>query len=221
MKLIFRPLCLEFEMKENIVTTLQIENVNIMRDFVAYLTAETNGSDGEIILADKEKVFKFDKIAEVIFNPFYAECNNKKIMNHLYQEISNISKVKLCELVQNVNQTVVNYLDIVSNEVAYPIDYNPSPDIIGLLKAFEVTIQQELDSVPERIIQYVKLMHQICGVEIFIFYHLKDYLDEKEMEMFLQSIEYEKVNLVLLESSEKYLTEFEKRVIIDKDCCII
>jgi len=50
---------------------------------------------------------------------------------------------------------------------------------------------------------------------------LKDYLNEKDIDMLYEFVRYEKVNLILAESHQSHVNLHEKRWILDRDRCII
>ena len=51
--------------------------------------------------------------------------------------------------------------------------------------------------------------------------NLKDYLNEKDIDMLYEFVRYEKVNLILAESHQSHVNLHEKRWILDRDRCII
>ena len=79
----------------------------------------------------------------------------------------------------------------------------------------------ELSNFYERIITYIKLMHQICNIELFVFYNLKDYFNSEKIELFYKDCLYEKINIIIIESSKSEKIKYEKYYILDNDLCII
>lgn len=89
------------------------------------------------------------------------------------------------------------------------------------MKSISIEINDYADSLLEKIIQYIKLMNQICGVEIFVIPNLKTYFSIEEIIQFYEFSIYNKIYLIVLESIQTPHIESEKGWIIDEDVCII
>ena len=73
----------------------------------------------------------------------------------------------------------------------------------------------------ERLAEYLKLLHQLCKIQVIIFVNLKTYFSQDELEELYKFAFYEKLFLVLIENREKPKLKEEKVCIIDADGCII
>ena len=71
------------------------------------------------------------------------------------------------------------------------------------------------------IIEYIKLTHHILNTSLFIFINLKAYFSDDDLELLYQTIIYEKVNIILIERYETTKLNFEDRILIDNDACVI
>lgn len=73
--------------------------------------------------------------------------------------------------------------------------------------------------------QYIKLMNQICGVEIFVIPNLKAYFSPEEIIQLYEFTIYNKIYLIVIEAIQtphiEPHIEREKCWIIDEDLCII
>lgn len=212
---------LEVELMENECLVLQIENAAVMRDLIQSIWNQMNGKEGTISILNNGKVLKFDKTVELITNIFDVDINNRKILNKLLLEIADVANDVMAENTADINSKLTGYIDELTEHIPYPVDYNLDMDITSILKAYDVRIRPDCDDTLEYIINYIKLSKQICGIEIFVFSHLKDYFTGEELRQLYEAAAYEKAFLVLIESGDKASTIGEKRVIIDKDKCII
>ena len=105
--------------------------------------------------------------------------------------------------------------------VPYSIKYNVDMDIISLLKMYNVEISNTSDCLLEKIIEYIKVMNQICHIKTFIFVDLKHYLKIDELHSLYEFVFYQKLNLLIVEPIHTSKLDEEKCCIIDKDLCII
>ena len=56
-------------------------------DFLSYtqeLYRQCDGEEGRFVLSEEEKEKEISKYAEIIFNPFAVNINDRKVMNRLY-----------------------------------------------------------------------------------------------------------------------------------------
>ncbi len=84
------------------------------------------------------------------------------------------------------------------------------------MKMADVKIESEEQSLPERIVEYIRIMNGLMKQRVFIFLNLKLLLEELYKECF-----YRKVHIVLLEAVDQGRRETEKVCIIDKEKCVI
>lgn len=99
--------------------------------------------------------------------------------------------------------------------------YNFDTDLSSLMKSISVEIDDDADSLLEKMMQYIKLMNQICGVEIFVIPNLKVYFSTEDIIQLYEVAMYNKIYLIVIESFQTLHVEGEKGWIIDKDLCII
>ncbi len=102
------------------------------------------------------------------------------------------------------------------------LTYNEDVNIASLLKVFDVKIDIENHSLISRLVEYVDTLYKHCNIKCFVLVNLKAYFTDEEILVFYKHIFYSKINVLLLESSQKEkLCEEEKVYVIDKDLCFI
>lgn len=118
-------------------------------------------------------------------------------------------------------QELMEYFDKLISTVPYNLKYNFEVDLSSLMKAISVETDVECDSLLEKMLQYIKLMNQICGIDIFVIPNLKYYFSTEETMQFYQFAMYNKIYIVVIEPTLSPHMEGEKSWIIDDDLCII
>lgn len=91
----------------------------------------------------------------------------------------------------------MEYFDKLISTVPYNLKYNFEVDLSSLMKAISVETDVECDSLLEKMLQYIKLMNQICGIDIFVIPNLKYYFSTEETMQFYQFAMYNKIYIVL------------------------
>lgn len=221
MKLVYPEYNLEMTLQENQVIVLAIENQRAFSKMLAELWSQVNGGEGSFVLSQKDKIEKFSRKSTFVMNPFSMDCNEKKIINKLYQELNEISSEKLLEKLALLNNQSICLIDEAVQNVPYQLQYDLELDFQGLLKLYNVKIESNPESILEKIMDYLRVMHQICGIEIVFFLNLKQYLTEEELKGLYEFVFYEKIYLIEIEGNFSEEIMGEKWWILDKDLCII
>ena len=162
-----------------------------------------------------------DKGVSVVFNPFSIDVNEKKILTKLMSEMQVISETELYVQKAELNAAIISLLDEINLRMPYPMTYSRDLDIQQLLKAYSVKVDMQSTSLMEHIVDYVKLGHQVLGIKLYVFLHLKDYLSEEDLEKLYEMVAYEQISVLLLESKMIDKLPQEQWWIVDADNCII
>jgi len=212
---------LEFDLNENEVLVISVENPAAYAKVVGDMWKQVNGEEGSFVLSEESKVRNISKEVECILNPFALDCNNKKIITRLYQELKGQACNVLQEETIELNCRILDYIDKLIMTVPYSIKYNCDMDITGLLKVYGVEINSDSDGLLEKLVCYIKLVAQICGINVFVLVDIKHFLTEEELNALYETVFYEKINIVIIEPVQTNKINGEKSCIIDKDLCII
>lgn len=73
----------------------------------------------------------------------------------------------------------------------------------------------------ERVVQYLRILSDLCRIRVVFFLNLKAFLKEKELRELYKEAAYCKIQLVLIESVMRDKMKEEDICIIDRDMCII
>ncbi len=221
MKLIYPNYNINLELKENQVTVLSVENPKVYAEILGDLWCQMQGNDGAFILSDEEKIKSISKEMECIYNPFALNCNDKKVVTKLYQELRERSEESLlCEGAE-LNARILEYLEQLFQKVPYNLEYTTDFDVTDLLKSYGVKIESAAESLLEKIVEYIKVQNRICGIRNFVFVGIKQYLSVEELEGLYEFVFYEKINVIIIEANHSPQIFGEKCWLLDKDLCII
>lgn len=222
MRLVYPDPLLEINFSNHKIHSLIVENTSLFISITEDLWNQSNGDDGVFILSNKDKLIKFDKKADVIINPFSVSSNDRKIITKIYAELNGIGQENSIEELLCLNSSIVGLIDHLAEKVPYPLIYDLNLDLSGLLKLYNVKIDEECTELLEKLMTYVKLMHQVCGITLFVFVNLKQYFSLEQLNLFYQNCLYEEVSILDIEGCDlKKKLDCEKEMIIDKDLCII
>lgn len=221
MKLVNNDYQIDISLKENGVNVLVLENHDVFTNIVQNIWFQCNGESGTWNLLQDEKQLNMSKNIKCIINPFSINLNEKTIINKMYQELKCLSDENLVIESANINMNIINYIEKLLFMTPYPLIYKPEINVVDLFKIYDVKIDSIADTFLEKIVEYIKIMNQICHVHIFVFIGLKQYLCEKDIRKLYEFVFYEKINLLLIENHQSKKSDDENVFIIDNDLCII
>ena len=89
------------------------------------------------------------------------------------------------------------------------------------IKAVGICVDDDYDNLGEQLLDYFELVQEYDGKKLFILVNLRSYLSDAEMNLFLQNIVERDIQILILESSEHPILEWECRHIVDADFCIL
>lgn len=222
MKIIERNIGLEVELKENKIPVIVIEDIAIRLSLINSLYAEAMGKEGNWLIVENEKNYELSKKIEMILEPFSLELNNKKVKTKLYQDIKSISQDFFFSQSLELHSHICNYLENIIEKIPYRFNYNDDWNVLEILKAYGIELDDEGDDIYEKLYNYIKIVNQICGTDVFVILNIKQYLNKSQINELYKLTMYSKIHLILIEFNmhgDKF--DCEDIYIIDQDGCII
>lgn len=212
---------LQIEMQENRIDVLIIENPMVMAEMVGGLQEQCNGMEGDFVLSENNEIIRLDKNFAMVVNPFSLEFNDRKILNKLYSELSVSGNEYFLEK-EKINTEIIKLLEkVISNQQYDSINFKLEMDWNELFKMYSVKLEENSDSLLEKIIEYIKILSGLCSIRVLCLVNIKNYLDETEINQLYEMAFYNKIQLLLIEANEKKNCDNENSYIIDNDRCLI
>ena len=208
---------IDFENKS--IFSLIIENKKLYRKIIEDLINNTSIDDGNIILSKNNKLIVPEK--EIfVFSDYFNFDINKFVLNKYYKELKNLSENDFFDETLEIKEVLRDYVTkLVENE--YSIKLEEDLDISQILKAFGVKFQRNEDLLLN-LFEWIKILNELLGYEIFFFINLENFLSNDELVEFSKFILYNKYRVVFLENfNRNKLFDDDNLIIIDNDLCEI
>ena len=208
---------IDFENKS--IFSLIIENKKLYRKIIEDLINNISIDDGNIILSKNNKLIVPEK--EIfVFSDYFNFDVNKFVLNKYYKELKNLSENDFFDETLEIKEVLRNYVTkLVENE--YSIKLEEDLDISQILKAFGVKFQRNEDLLLN-LFEWIKILNELLGYEIFFFINLENFLSDDELVEFSKFILYNKYRVVFLENfNRNKLFDDDNLIIIDNDLCEI
>lgn len=221
MKLIHNRLGLQFEFKENFVNELVVENPKILSDLIQEMREQCMGAEGNWVLSELDVPLVIKKYVALILEPFSLDCNSKRILAKVYQNLEKEECSKQNELRAEFNGSLMRYLDSICMQSDVPLTYHDEIDFQDILKLAKVQIELQTETLLEKIVEQIRLESRLFGTKLFVFMNLKSFLSEEDIHMLYEECFYRKIHLLLIENNYNQKSDNESVCIVDKDACLI
>jgi CRISPR type II-A-associated protein Csn2 len=223
MKLVYPSFHFNIEMIENRVNKLIIEDPRMFSAVVSEIMKQTEGDNGRFVLSKENEVVKIADNMICIINPFSIKFNDRKVLSKLYVLLKGeVQNSELWLLANQVFSEIAQFIEQMIEVVDYPITYSDEMDINALFKFMDIVLDVPEDKLAGRIMDYIKLMNQLLGYQVFVLVNVSAYLDYSELLDLYKFAMYQKIHLLMIESHVGILrSKHEKIYIIDKDGCEI
>lgn len=207
--------------KYDSVNILEIYDKKLFCNFINYINEQCNGEveeNNRIVLMEDSKRIKINKSIYLLTDVFNIDFNSKKILNKIYNIISQNIKNRQDDEIENLALKIRNYLIEEINEIPFEFSINSEIETLDLLKMFDVKIDTSCYiTLVEKIEFIINILSSLKIANILVIPNLKTYLNEEELlEIYKYSI-YNNIKILIVENnnSEKIL-KYEQKNVIDE-----
>lgn len=209
------------EIKENEVNVFVLESQKCFREFLYETKQAFRRAESKLKLSKNYEEIHFDKYVFPIFSMESIDANSKKILTKVYSDLKEIaySENMYIQTTEIVNQMML-YTDDLIHHSEINLVYDDF-DIDVCLKAMNIKIETNEKDFVQTLCTYVDVISEVLNIQVFLFFHLKEYIEEEELLEFYKHCNYRKIKLLLCENTARPVLPGEKLMIIDRDLCQI
>ena len=207
----------KIDFEEKNIVSLIVENKRVYRKIVENLVNNLNIEDGNIILSRNNKLIMPEKEFFVFLDYFNFDIN-KFVLNKYYKELKNLSENEFLNETLEIKEILKDYINkMVENN--YSLKFEDDLDVSQILKAFSIKFERSEDLLLN-LFEWLKILNEVLGYEIFFFINLENFLSEDELLEFSKFILYNKYKVVFLENFYRNkLFDDDSLIVIDNDLC--
>ena len=209
----------KIDFEEKNIFSLIVENKKSYRKIIEDLVNNSNIEDGNIILSKNNKLVMPEKEIFVFLDYFNFDIN-KFVLNKYYKELKNLSENEFLNETLEIKEILKDYINkLIENN--YSLKFEDDLDVSQILKAFSIKFERSEDLLLN-LFEWLKILNEILGYEIFFFINIENFLSEDELLEFSKFIVYNKYKVVFLENFYRNkLSDNDNLIVIDNDLCEI
>lgn len=219
MKFQYKSFNFKMDFEEKNIFSLIIENKKVYRKIIEDLVNNSNIEDGNIIFSKNNKLIIPEK--EIfIFSDYFSFDINKFVLTKYYKELKNLSENEFLNETLKIKDILKDYINkLIENN--YSLKFEDDLDVGQILKAFSIKFERSEDLLLN-LFEWIKILNEILGYEIFLFINLGNFLSENELVEFSKFIVYNECKVIFLENFYRNkLFEDDNLIVIDNDLCEI
>ncbi len=221
MKIILPEVDFVFDCGLDACCSVVVENQDLLYRAVKDISLQIDGWEGKSVLSDENKILQFSKSGEIIsqFVPF--DMNRKRLISKISARMQQTAVTDLYHM--ETNEFLAEwerYMMGLSGNLTGNIEFSKI-SVDSLIKASGIHIEDVYDNLGEQLLDYFELVHEYDAKKLFVLVNLRSYMTDDDMNMFLEDVIARQIQILLLESGERNLLNFEKRYIVDKDLCVL
>ena len=123
--------------------------------------------------------------------------------------------------VHNIQVQAISLIDQLVERNPYPLTFDVDWNLETVFKALNVHLDFMESSIGEQVGNYIKVLHQILGKQVFFTINLRLFLDEDTLEKLYEDMIYEDIWLIDVERAVIEKKDREHLIILDEDYCVI
>ena len=173
------------------------------------------------VVDENYKRIKLIDYGDVILNLFSIDVNNKRNLNVVFKQIKLLFKEELSYGLTSIKEILNDCFGKI--KIDYNLDLINDIDLVedDLIKILNLKIKDESKSLLEKLMIYIRTAIELRKTKFFIFISLSMYLEEDEINLLLKNCQLFDVSIIDIESQKLDFENFDKKIIIDKDICLL
>lgn len=204
------------------VLLISVENPQCLYNTLKELEEESRTGIGNFVLSEGSKILDMKKQFLFVGSPWDMDLNDRKLTTKLIACITGKAQDEIYyRKSEELCSTIQNWLEELTMDMPLPVAYDLDVDLEALFKALHVHLEEQGESLAERMLTFMKSWDILCGETAFAFYGFHNLMALEERPLFYENAKEENLNFVLIEGPCHDTIKAEDLFIIDKDLCQI
>ena len=210
-----------FNICHDYINEIIIENQGLFSDICEDIYQQIEGNDGQSIVSIDNVPIDIRKNVELItqFVPF--ELNKKGLLNKVISRAEKMAiepdyyEITMTELA-NIEKFMWKITENMGGNFVYS-----KLSIGNVIKSLGIEFEDDEKNLCEKILDYMELVKEYDNDKLFVFVNLRSYISDNDCIRLYDTILRKQFNTLMIENCEHEVCPTEKRIIVDKDNCVI
>lgn len=224
MKVVHPNINLPLVSEDCLVNETVIENEMVFSNVVIDLYGQLEGQSGELVFSERSKIVS-SKSVYLIAKPSDTEMNRRTILNKVYKHIE--QETLKDAVPKEYFQALRELYEVIS---VFSKNYYLTPTLVEdvpfsqALSLFQMQFPVTDMTFMEQLMDFLSMHRELFKTRLFILIQVRAFMTRDDFEKLLEFARYEKIQIWLIESSEKCRPENQEgyyRLVVDQDGCEI
>lgn len=203
------------------VTTLVIENQELMMRVLSDIYAQSQGEAGNSVLSSNGKTVDINKGLDLLVDFVAFDGNRKGLLTKI---VNALEKTANDEVYFQRTHKLLAELECYLNDLAMEQDVELTYEKLSLnnlLKSVGARVVIDYNKLVERLFAYMDLVRRFEGEKLFLLVNLRSFVSNEDVELFMQTVVAHGLQVLLVDNQAYPHLPLERRRIIDMDLCEI
>lgn len=221
MKIVYAKITTVLEYPEEGFLSLVIEEPHFFYELLEEFRNYLEGMDTGIVISENEKLWSSPQRATMLIDYPNLNLSSKTVITKVIRELQSTAEdetfyLETHSLLAQLEDLIYRY----SQQNNYELGFEKL-NMPCLLKSIGIYIEDDSETLEERLLAYMDLMREVEGKELFIFVNLHSFVPTNRLEAMIETALRREHRIILVDGVEYPRLAKERRLIIDKDLCEI
>ena len=164
-------------------------------------------------------VSKRCKYAELIDGLIGFDINKKSLLNKIN---SAVEKTAMSDIYYQKSAEVLSVVEAYIDGLCLDLPGNIEASKINvpaIIKMAGICINDDYNSIPEKLIDYMELVREYDRDKLFIFVNMRSFFDDDTMSAFFSTVIDHELKILLIDAHSENKLANENRLTVDEDLC--
>ena len=202
------------------VYAIFFDDPGLFRRYVSEFSRQQHGEPGRFVLSEDGDEVSFADNIEMITDPLFFEIEDRRIISKMQRQLAAAAVAEdMFAQTQEIIASLSRYAENLKDVYPYPVSY-AEPEVAAIIKMLSFHVAHEYQNETEHLLEYMDLMHDICGIGCFVILNAFSCFSLEELSELSESCRYKGHSIAYIESASScsdLRIDFARKIIIDPD----
>lgn len=222
MRIVYNRLNTYFDLKNDKLNFITVENVRCFEDFVISVYEQVKKKSEKLGFYINDKNEMLHKYADIICSPMDVTYDKKELQKKLAEMI--VKEIQINNIESNLvelHSGFVNVFEKVQEISEFDIDFSDDFELLRLIKEYDIHLKEPEGCFVEKLLEYMGTVRNLLNKEVFVLINCSAYLNDEDYLHISKWAAYQGVYVLFINNYQKKLNIDINEYIIDVDLCLL